>query len=796
MAATVIKVLNSGTSGAPNTLATGEFAYSYLAGTQSNGGDRLYVGTGTETGGIAANIDVVGGKYFTDMLDHVKGVVTVNSALIVDANGKLDILDVDNIRLNGNTISATSGALILSGNASSATVLETARSISLSGDVTGTASFDGSADIIISATIAANSIALGTDTTGNYVGSVATTAPLAGGAVGSEGGLLTLSLATAYGDTQNPYASKTANFILAAPSGAAGVPTFRAVTVADIPTLNQSTTGSAATLTTGRTISLTGDVTGTSGTFNGSGNISFATTIAANSVALGTDTTGNYVATIADAGNTNITVSNSGTETAAVTLDLTNTTVSAGSYGSNTNIPTFTVDAKGRLTAAGSVAISTTLGISDGIGGTDNVALGVDTLVFTGGEGIDIAVTNNTVTISGEDASVTNKGIASFNTADFSVTTGAVSIKAAGVTNTQLVNSSLTIGSTTVSLGGTSTLLSGLTEITVDNIYINGSEISTTGLDQDISLNPNGAGNVAVNGARISGVADPVNPTDAANKSYVDNAVSGLTWKESVNLLSDINVAITGNTLTLVIDGHAALDATDNGLYRVLLTGQTNDAENGIYEYLDNGVTYSLVRGTESDTFGELIGASVFVTEGTVYGSTGWVQSNSYLTDFTAQQWVQFSGSGAYTAGQALELTGTTFDVKVAATGGIIISADELQLNSTIAGAGLTYTNGVVAVVGTTNRITANANNIDIASTYVGQTTITTLGTIATGTWNATIIAAPKGGTGIGSYGTGDILYASSASTLSKLVPGVEGTVLQINASGLPVWGIIDGGTY
>ena len=670
MAATVIKVLNSGTSGAPNTLATGEFAYSYLAGTQSNGGDRLYVGAGTETGGIAANIDVVGGKYFTDMLDHVKGVVTVNSALIVDANGKLDILDVDNIRLNGNTISATSGALILSGNASSATVLETARSISLSGDVTGTASFDGSANIIISATIAANSIALGTDTTGNYV------------------------------------------------------------------------------------------------------------------------------ATIADAGNTNITVSNSGTETAAVTLDLTNTTVSAGSYGSNTNIPTFTVDAKGRLTAAGSVAISTTLGISDGIGGTDNVALGVDTLVFTAGEGIDIAVTNNTVTISGEDASVTNKGIASFNTADFSVTTGAVSIKAAGVTNTQLVNSSLTIGSTTVSLGGTSTLLSGLTEITVDNIYINGSEISTTGVDQDISLNPNGTGNVAVNGARVSGVADPVNPTDAANKSYVDNAVSGLTWKESVNLLSDINVAITGNTLTLVIDGHAALDATDNGLYRVLLTGQTNDAENGIYEYLDNGVTYSLVRGTESDTFGELIGASVFVTEGTVYGSTGWVQSNSYLTDFTAQQWVQFSGSGAYTAGQALELTGTTFDVKVAATGGIIISADELQLNSTIAGAGLTYTNGVVAVVGTTNRITANANNIDIASTYVGQTTITTLGTIATGTWNATIIAAPKGGTGIGSYGTGDILYASSASTLSKLVPGVEGTVLQINASGLPVWGIIDGGTY
>jgi len=73
--------------------------------------------------------------------------------------------------------------------------------------------------------------------------------------------------------------------------------------------------------TTGRTITLTGDVTGTSGSFDGSGNLSFATTIAANSVALGTDTTGNYVGTIA--GTTNqVNVSGSGSETAAVTLSL------------------------------------------------------------------------------------------------------------------------------------------------------------------------------------------------------------------------------------------------------------------------------------------------------------------------------------------------------------------------------------------------------------------------------------------------------------------------------------------
>jgi hypothetical protein len=72
-----------------------------------------------------------------------------------------------------------------------------------------------------------------------------------------------------------------------------------------------------------------------------------------------------------------------------------------------------------------------------------------------------------------------------------------------------------------------------------------------------------------------------------------------------------------------------------------------------------------------------------------------------------------------------------------------------LQLKSGVAGAGLTYTSGVLDVVGTANRITANANSIDIASTYVGQTSITTLGTISAGTWQGTIVGPTYGGTGV-----------------------------------------------
>jgi hypothetical protein len=80
--------------------------------------------------------------------------------------------------------------------------------------------------------------------TNSGVTSIGVTSPVA-----STGGTTpTISLAASYGDTQNPYASKTANFVLAAPNGSAGVPTFRAIVAADIPTLNQNTTGSAASL--------------------------------------------------------------------------------------------------------------------------------------------------------------------------------------------------------------------------------------------------------------------------------------------------------------------------------------------------------------------------------------------------------------------------------------------------------------------------------------------------------------------------------------------------------------------
>ena len=97
---TRIKILTTGsTTSAPSNIKTGELAYSYVAGTQSNNGDRLYIGTGTENSGVAPSVDIIGGKYFTGMLDHAAGTTTVNSALIVDSNKHIDVLNVGTLAL-------------------------------------------------------------------------------------------------------------------------------------------------------------------------------------------------------------------------------------------------------------------------------------------------------------------------------------------------------------------------------------------------------------------------------------------------------------------------------------------------------------------------------------------------------------------------------------------------------------------------------------------------------------------------------------------------------------------------
>lgn len=96
----------------------------------------------------------------------------------------------------------------------------------------------------------------------------------------------------------------------------------------------------------------------------------------------------------------------------------------------------------------------------------------------------------------------------------------------------------------------------------------------------------------------------------------------------------------------------------------------------------------------------------------------------------------------------------------------------------------------VTSVTGTTNRITSTGGTtpqIDISGSYVGQSSITTLGTVGTGVWNGTAVGATFGGTGQTTWATGDLLYASGANTLAKLTAGSNTNVLTLTG-GVPVW--------
>jgi len=280
-------------------------------------------------------------------------------------------------------------------------------------------------------------------------------------------------------------------------------------------------------------------------------------------------------------------------------------------------------------------------------------------------------------------------------------------------------------------------------------------QVQTNRLDQMAAP----TNDVSFNSRKITGLAAPTSGTDAANKDYVDSVAQGLDPKGSVKAASTANVATLSGTMT--IDG-IALVAGD----RVLLKDQSTASQNGVYVVSAS----SWSRATDANTWDKLVSAYVFVEQGTTNADNGYlctVDAGGTLGT-TAITFVQFTGAGQISAGNGLTKTGNTIDV-----------------------------------VGTTNRITVAADSIDIASTYVGQNTITTLGTIATGTWNATTIAVNKGGTGATTLTTNGIVYGNGTSAVGVTAAGTWdsthtiGQLLSVNSSGVPVWtDNIDGGTF
>jgi hypothetical protein len=723
-----IKRRATGDSGAPSSLENAELAFNEVDNT-------LYYGKGTGgAGGTATSVIAIGGDgSFVNLTGSqtISGNKTFSGTLVLGSSATATTKTAGDNSTSVATTAYVDTAVLnatynftLAADSGSATIVDDAETVTISG---GTG---------LSSTIATgNNLTINLDNTTVAAGSYGSSTAVGAFTVDAQGRL------TAASNTNIRTATSTdtglASFNSTDFTVTSGAVALNAERVEDI-------VGAMVSSNTESGISVTYDDDG--------GKLNFD--VNDPTITIAGDVDGS--ATMTNLGNTTITV----------TLDTVNSNV--GTYGSATEIPVVTVNGKGLVTAVGTASISTSLTVGADTGTADSVALATDTLQFSGGEGIDTVVSNNTITISGEDASTSNKGIASFSSSSFDVATGAVSIKTGGVSNSQLANSTITLGSSTLTLGSTTTAIAGITQLVVDSLTIDGAEISTTASNNNISLNPHGTGTVDVNGSRITQVATPTADTDAANKAYVDSVAEGLQVKPAVRAATTGPLTATydngtngiGSTLTidgtsgLTIDGISSWSLYDG----ILVKNQTNAYENGRYfvSTIGNAATptdWVLTRCGKCDEPDEIPSMYIFVQSGSTLASTGWVASVEDYPNFDVGiddiTFIQFSGAGTYTAGDGLALNGTTFSVNVALDGGIEISADALQLKSGIAGNGLTYTTGVLAVGGTADRITVGTDSVDIASTYAGQNTITTVGTIGTGTWQGTIVSPTYGGTGI-----------------------------------------------
>jgi hypothetical protein len=447
------------------------------------------------------------------------------------------------------------------------------------------------------------------------------------------------------------------------------------------------------------------------------------------------------------AGDATGNVSFDGSQNVTLTVDLSNTGVTAGRYGGTTQIPTFEVDEEGRLTSAGNVAISTTLSFAADGATSGSVELNGGTLTITGRDGITTTAVdaNNTVLIDVDNTVIRTTG-------------------------NQSIGGDLTIGGNLNVQGNTVTY--GVESYIVDDpivLYANtnvsnvvdigfvahystdsGTTIRHTGLVKDVSANKYYLFDNYIPHIQEDHLLDPEHASFAL-ANLQSNIVGGsITGVSISSLTTDLAVADGGTGASTFTSGQILVGNGTGALQSLANTGTA-----GTYGAVDRTLTIT------TDTYGRVSSvtnsaislAASQITSGLVAIARGGTNNDTYSTG----QMLIYDGS------KVASLANSTFTQ----TGTLATS------NTTTA-----------LTVDAYGRVTAATS--DAISIAASQITSGTLG-------------VARGGTGSASFAVKGVIVSDQSSTtgaLSALTSSTEGHVLQINNVGVPVFGMLSGGTF
>ena len=769
-------------NGSPTVTVTG-FANIHM-GNANIGGNAVHNGTTSFVGNLIGNVNatanIAGGNILTNGLISATGTVT--------------------------------GGNLATGGTSSATGSSTAGSYNTAGTVSATGTITGG-NLATGGTASA---------TGNITGGNILTGGIVSAAGGFQGGNLqvgniipTANITYTLGNLTNQWKSLyiagntiyMGNMQIQQPVGSANTLQITGTDGTTLGSINTGTLSATGTVTggnlaTGGTASATGTITGgnlaTGGTASATGNITGGNILTGGLIsATGTITS---AATITG-GNlaTGGTISGTGNITGGNVL-------TGGLVSATANVTGGNITTGGQVSATGN--ITATANITGG-----NVLTGG--IVSSTG-----TVTGGNLATGGTSSATGSSTAGSYNTAGTVSATG--TITGGNVNTGGNVSATANITGGNVLTGGQ---VSATGNVTGGNVKTNFIYTITTGDTltvnaATISLNP--TANVGMNSRYINSLADPVQSQDAATKNYVDSVAQGLDPKASVLAATTGTLATASGGTISYSNGTLGVGATltTTGTFttidgvsiasvgaRVLVKNETTQAWNGIYTYTSATV---LTRSTDMDVWAEVPNAFTFVETGTTNSDTGWVctANQGGTMGTTAITWTQFSGAGSYTAGNALSLTGTQFNVLWDQTANATIGLNGSNQLYIPAGAVLTTPNigaatgTSLSVTGTVTAATVNSTTVSASGNVTGGNVLTggivsSTGTVTGGNLATGGTSSATGSSTAGSYNTSGTVSAGGNITGANLLTGGLVSATSTITSGATITGgnLATGGT-